>query len=345
MRKVKGGRYPPQTQKDICTGIQYYFNNTLKWSVSLFSDKEFSKSRKSLDAHMKISAKEGLVRPKKKAVAIPEQEENELWLNGSFGWSYPKQLQDTLLYYFGLHFSLRAAQEHRDLQYGENSQLTLKCDSDGTEYIEYVERVSKNKRFGLKSARMEPKVTSLYARKDKTKCPVECYKKFVAHRPEANGGPNCSAFYLSVIQNPTSEKWYKPVPLGVHSIQRVVRDLFKNSSIDGFVSNSSLRRTAQNRLLQRSVPQMIIHKKTGRISDTADSAYVESKIFEKDMSKVLYGEPSTSNISNFDSHNSSDFMISNSSLPPPSTGNPVPVYFSNCQNCNVTVNYNFNQSS
>lgn len=101
MRKEDCGYYPPQTQKDIVTGIQYYFNNTLNWSVSLFNDKEFSESRKSLNAQMKKAAEIGLIKPKKKAVVIPIETEEEMWQNGTFGWSNPKQLQDTLIYFLG----------------------------------------------------------------------------------------------------------------------------------------------------------------------------------------------------------------------------------------------------
>ena len=40
-RKENGEFYPPDTLKDICTGIQYFFNNSLEWQISLFNDPEF----------------------------------------------------------------------------------------------------------------------------------------------------------------------------------------------------------------------------------------------------------------------------------------------------------------
>lgn len=335
-RKENKQRYPPQTLKDLCTGIQYFFNNTFDRNISIFKDKEFKSSRKSLDSQMKQAANEGLVKPKRKAVVICNEKENELWSNGTFGSALPKQLLLTLIYYFGMHFSLRAAQEHRDLEYGENSQIQLKVDEDGIEYLEYVERVSKNKRFGIKQARMEPKNTRLYSRKDKSRCPVECYKRYISHRPEMNNGRPCSAFYLGVIQNPKDSKWYKPVPFGVHSIQNATRDLFKFSNIDGFISNSSLRRTAQNRLLQGGVPDSVIKKKTGRISESADLAYVEPKLYEKEMSAALYGESiGGSDTEPICSYSRKDVSISSSK------DVPIPVTFTNCNNCSVTINYNF----
>lgn len=175
---------------------------------------------------------------------------------------------------------------------------------------------------------MEPKMTRLYARSEEPNhCPVECYKQFIQRRPEANGGKACSAFYLSVIHAPKGKMWYKPIPLGLHSIQSTTKQLLKGSNIEGFVSNSSLRRTAQNRLLTAGIPKEIIHKKTGRISDAADSAYIDQRIYEKQMSNALYSNC-----------NNSEYTLNNVSKATSS-----PVQFSNCNNCTVSINYNFNK--
>ena len=144
VRKKDGQKYPPVTLKEIASMIQFDFNRSLNWSISLFLDKEFEMSRKVLDAEMRCMAREGLVKPKKKAAVISQNIEEEIWTNGSFGQSNPKQLITTLIYQLGLHLSLRASQEHYDLQFGKELQLTMKNEEQG-EYLEYIERVSKNK--------------------------------------------------------------------------------------------------------------------------------------------------------------------------------------------------------
>ena len=65
--------------------IQYFFNNSLKWNISLFADDEFRTSRKILDAEMKLSARLGQVKPKREANNISYSMENELWEVGSLG--------------------------------------------------------------------------------------------------------------------------------------------------------------------------------------------------------------------------------------------------------------------
>ena len=56
----------------------------------------------------------------------------------------PKQLVETLVCLFGLHFALRGTPEHENLWVGENSQLKVLYDDVAkSRYILYTEDVSK----------------------------------------------------------------------------------------------------------------------------------------------------------------------------------------------------------
>jgi hypothetical protein len=163
---------------------------------------------------------------------------------------------------------------------------------------------------------MEPKHTRIYARTDgkQERCVVKLFKEYVSHRPENHGqkgislyykGENsvlytfvrmllcmlvgCKAFYLAVIDKPKGAVWYKASPLGIHSIEGATKTLTSGMKISSsFVSNTSLRRTAMNRLLQSGLPKEVIQKKTGRVSDAADADYIAASLFEKQMSNSLY---------------------------------------------------------
>ena len=156
-------------------------------------------SRRVLDAQIKESARLGLVKQKKRASAITLDQEEKLWTSGALGSSSPVHLVNSLIYFFGIHFSLRAAQEQRDLEFGSQSQIVLKQDDNEFEYLEYTERVSKNRNYGLKSTRHEPKQTRLYSRPDKDKCSIELYKKYLSHRPKFNGHKGHNSFYVGVL--------------------------------------------------------------------------------------------------------------------------------------------------
>lgn len=289
IRKVDGELYPPQTYREIVAGIQHHLNNVLGKKCSVFRDKEFYESRKVLDAVMKKAAAAGKKISPKRSHSISFTDEEKLWEVGTFGTSNPKQLLHTLIYHLGLHLSLRAGQEHRDLTFGENSQLKLKISEDGLDFIEYTERFSKNKRFGINDCRRDPKVTCIYPNKENpNRCVVALYKKYLSHRPQVS---TTDAFYLSPKTSITNNIWYKNQPYGIHSIEKVTRQIMSTikENVQSF-TNTSLRRTAQMRLLQSNIPVEITRKKTGRVSEKATSSYIESENFERKMSTSLYSE-------------------------------------------------------
>ena len=289
VRKVDGNMYPPESLKGIASMIQLYFRSTMNWNISIFLDNEFKSARESLDAQMKKSAEKGNVRPKKRARPIDLDQETELWKNGSFGYSNPSQLIHTLIFHLGIHLSLRAAKEHHDLEFGRDSQLTLCTDNNGFEYLRYVERMSKNKRYGLKCTRIEPKETRVYSNTENPeRCVVKMYKEYIRRRPD----DACKSFYLTPLpEHQIKEKcWYKRNAMGIHKIENTVKILMKSiAKDDEFYTNTSLRRTAKTRLVQGGITKEVAELKTGRISDKADKAYIHTELFEQDMSKVLYG--------------------------------------------------------
>jgi hypothetical protein len=118
-RKVNGEPYPPRSLKNLVAMIQWFYNKRLNRQLSIFNDKAFHEARLVLDSQMKKGASQGLLKPKKQAVCISTSDEEEMWKNGAFGSSNPRQLILTLIYHIGMHCSLRASQEHKDLEYGE----------------------------------------------------------------------------------------------------------------------------------------------------------------------------------------------------------------------------------
>lgn len=183
VRKVDGSLYPPRTLKEMAAGMQHYMNYERgSIPISIFKDKEFANTRDSLDAAMKASAAAGTVKPKKQASGITTDKESEMWSSGCFGSSNPQQLLDTMFFHLGIHLALRACQEHRNLIFGEGSQLTLE-EFEGGERLKYVEKCSKNHTFGIHQANHDPKVTYIYPNPlNKDRCVINLYKKYISHR-------------------------------------------------------------------------------------------------------------------------------------------------------------------
>lgn len=313
-RTVSGQRYPPRTLKALYYMIQHYMQYECGWTASLFKDKEFKEARDVLDAEMRLSAATGHVTVPRRARPLSNDDENALWENGILGSGDPKQLQNTMIFLLGIHCGLRAATEHRELKFGQQSQLKLQVE-DGSEILIYTETVSKNKNFGLKQAAMEPKcVRILPNNAAPNRCVISIYKKYISHRPpSAIDG----AFHLACIPAPKTSVWYKNGPLGIHSIEKVTKDLMMKLGKDGYYTNTSLRRTTKTRLVEGGIPREVAKRRIGHISN-ADATYVCEMAMEAKVSRLLYND-TTNNITI------------------PTTDSPKSIIFNNCvfNNCSL----------
>lgn len=306
VRKENGNKYPPKTLKSIYYLIQHYLQYECKKNFSLFTSDVFKSAREVLDAEMRLSALEGNVKETKKAGEISIEDEESLWTKGILGCENPKQLQQTIIYMMGIQCGLRAATEHKSLKHGDNSQIQIVCE-EGRDILVYREFVSKNKHFGLKQSRMEPKVVRVLPNEEnKERCLVSLYKKYLLHRPKS-----CiDSLHLSCIQNPEGTVWYKNSPLGIHQIEKVTKELMEKLGKEGYFTNTSLRRSAKTRLVEAGIPREVSKRRIGHISN-ADCAYISQRAMENKMSKVLYGQSisSSSSISisqeNFEQNNES----------------------------------------
>ena len=118
---------------------------------------------------------------------------------------------------------------------------------------------------------------------------MKLYKEYISHRPEMNGLPGHSAFYLTPIPKPSDKTWYKSVPLGLNTIASTLKNLMKSVDDGNYYTNTSLRRTAKTRLTESGFNREIVMKKTGHLS-SADNSYVDVSNSESAMSLALYGD-------------------------------------------------------
>jgi len=148
--------------------------------LNLLDDVNFAGLRNILDAKMKNLSKKGLGTGRKQAEIITEDQENCMWKTGILGTNTPQKLLDTLLFQLGLHFALRAGQEHRNLRCGPLSQIKVKVDTEGRKYLEYQEDVSKTNPGGIFHRKVTPKITRAYGNTaSPEKCPVRIYEQYI----------------------------------------------------------------------------------------------------------------------------------------------------------------------
>jgi len=287
-RKENKEPYPPASLRSIISGIMAYFRHQFSRTWDFFKDKEFSESRKVLDAKMRELTRHGVGINKRKAAPISMNTENEMWDQGILGDDDPKKLMNTILYLLGVHFALRSREEHRSLRFGDDSQLKLGSE-DGVEFLKYREDCSKTRHGGIRDRFREPKEVIVYGGMTGShKDLILLYKKYISHRPPE---AKTNAFYLKPLKNPKGNIWYAEQPVGVNTISMVVKNLMKFKEDSNFYTNHSLRRTAVCRLNQAGFDIESIKKRTGHNTNEGLMAYdVVDKTKIVAQCNALYGD-------------------------------------------------------
>lgn len=283
VRKKTGENYPSQTLYEIVISLQLYlcmYGRDFKF----LDDKDFVAVRNTLDNRMKELSRAGIVAPRIQAQAITIEQENKLWSEGVLGDSNPKQLSDTILYMFGLHFALRAGVEHHNLHVGPNSQITVKFDNQlKKEYLEYTEDCSKNQQGGIDQRKIQCKVVRAYENSENhARCIVRLYQKYISLHPKGDKCPD--AMYLHALAVPKEDCWYTMQPIGRHKLVGMVASLLSQIGVTGKITNHSLHATAASRLYQRKLDEQLIMETTGHRSTSVRSYKRMSSDQMKDVS-------------------------------------------------------------
>ncbi len=128
-----------------------------------------------------------------------------MWRNGILRDDTPEKLINTVLYLIGVHFTLHAYNEHKNLKVGFYSQLKIKVDPQtNLHYLEYVENCSKNNQGGIKSLHIKNKMAKAFENlENPERCVMHIFEKYLSKRPSQD--PKCSFdLYLRPLMKITS---------------------------------------------------------------------------------------------------------------------------------------------
>ena len=98
-------------------------------------------------------------------------------------------------------------------------------------------------------------------------------------------------FYLQPIVNPLTNDWYKKTPMGINSINSMMKDLISNSPLqksEKHLANHSARKTLVKKLKQKQVPKSEIISITGHNREAGLDAYDSSdEMQQKQLSHFI----------------------------------------------------------
>uniref|UniRef100_A0A1X7TL49 Tyr recombinase domain-containing protein n=1 Tax=Amphimedon queenslandica TaxID=400682 RepID=A0A1X7TL49_AMPQE len=103
--------------------------------------------------------------------------------------------------------------------------------------------------------------------------------------------PDPKAFYLRPLVNFSLElgkPWYSNVPIGINTLQNMMKTISEKGGLSNVYTNHSLRATATTCLYLSDVPEKVIQEKTGHSSLAGLRAYENTSSDQlKGMAKML----------------------------------------------------------
>ena len=134
--------------------------------------------------------------------------------------------------------------------------------------------ITKTNDGGLRSLKKDRKIVWVYPSDNVTRCPVRIVDKYMSLVPTVTPKNGKSNFYLQSLDRTSPAQWYSVQPVGKHTLAKTVSRMLKNSKLDGYFTNHSLRRASTTHLFQAGVDRKLIKEFTGHVSDAIDKYQV-----------------------------------------------------------------------
>ena len=140
------------------------------------------------------------------------------------------------------------------------------------EYVEYKERQTKNRRDeGSSRKRARKYNTKIWKTDGGERDPYRASVEYVCHRPQDDKVPG--NFFLTPVDGPTTNVWYKAVPVGRNTLAKRMKTIASIASLDGKFTNSSGRKTVIQSLREDFHPLEISELTTGHANPDSVSSY------------------------------------------------------------------------
>lgn len=270
VRKSDGQEYEPQCLNVMITSLDRYLKQN-GYKKSIVRDTEFKMSKTILEGVARDLRTKGKGRCENRSHSLSPEEEEILWQCGQFGFESPRALLHTVWWFIGHHFGLRGRSEHHNLKI-EDFQLSV--DSKNRKYMTFAESLTKNHNGGLhfKGRRVEPK---MYESIGFARCPLACFFKYKERRPHIL--KDCGPLYLSVIDHPKSNVWYSNSPMGINTIDNIMKKLISKSPLAGCkrkITNHSARKTSIRKMKAAGFVNSQIKTVTGHKHEQSLDSYL-----------------------------------------------------------------------
>ena len=226
----------------------------------MIKDREFLRSRRVLEGKARKLREEGRGKRPNRSKSLTNEEEEEETLSGQLGSGNPRALINTMWWLLTRHFGFRGRQENHHMKVED---FCVQRDDDGIQYLTFAEGPTKTRHGGLK-VKTRLLTPTMFATGNEERCPVMLFKVYLEKRPEEM--KTTSPFYLSVIDKPVSNVWFKKTPIGKNTSDSIMKKMKLNSPLidlcpEKRITNHSVRETVVKKLKSSRIPKFEIKKK------------------------------------------------------------------------------------
>ena len=316
-KENKGKEYEPGTLQTYRNGLRRYFlkrpcppaidNFHLEKSSAI----EFEEVSTMLFINKKDLKQKGLGNKANVAQPVEAEDIEKMWSSGAIGLQNPRSLLHLVWWNSVTHLGMRGFKEQHDCQL---SDFTVT-----EQYIEYKERQTKNRQGDEPTAtnRARKYNNKIWRTDGGARDPHRAFIEYIGHRPKGDNVPG--NFYLSPVDSPKSNVWYKMVPIGRNTLTKQMQSIASIASLDGKFTNSSGRKTVIQALRDDFDP-LEISELTGHANPLSISSYSHNPLEKqrRKSNKLADFNPSTTT-TNSDSSHALQELVVNSSAPPSNT--------------------------
>ena len=280
---VTGEDVEPDTLSSAFRVINEYIKRD-GCDYDLLRDPAFEIARKVLATRRNELMAKGKGNKPQKAQPLTKEQENRLFLSGQMGLHSPQALVNFLWYGMVKGFGMRGCHECKQLMWGD---VTLIEDEDRS-YLEWNERLTKTRTgTGRHYRAFVPKIFANVG--NPKRCLVEAFKLFQQKRPKETLAPNWK-FFLQIKHSASSSSpiWFKCQPLGVHSLESIMKKMANNIGMTGRYTNHSARSSSINQLIHAGVAPQLVAQASGHKDVSSVMSYaVANREQQIGMSDIL----------------------------------------------------------
>ncbi|KAK3729478.1 hypothetical protein QZH41_007437 [Actinostola sp. cb2023] len=221
-KENKGKEYEPGTLQTYRNGLRRYFLERQcppavdNFDIEKGSGTEFEEVAEMLSLKKKDLKKKGFGNKPNTAQPIEDEDVQKMWESGAVGMHSPRALLRLVWWNNMMHLGMRGFQEQRDCQLED---FLIK-----DTYIEYNERQTKNRQGDEESSNKRARKynNKIWKTDGGERDPYQAFIEYLNRRPKGDNVPSC--FFVSPVDNPKTNIWYKKSPVGVNALRKTDGD-------------------------------------------------------------------------------------------------------------------------